>query len=468
MKKKKIEFELWWLWIPVMVFSFFKGLQTEDILIGGVLMSLFVVSIIGVAMHPRKPRVIYSHLNTMLRYVFWHMTIGMLVILWSIFGLALLGLLSAIPDWLLPGWGVVIVIFVNLTLVYFVYWSRPYSRKRSGIAAVDAAIARYRMPGEIVQSQWMPDMVVDGGRYRVAAYFKDEHSDATILGFTLDGRVVREEALMSKILKCMKLAGNIMHPQSINFRTEAYKNTKKGIQLAHKALREWNRIFRNFPAEYAEEVQWLRRGIEMVIEFGEGMCAYWYLEAEYGMRHGNTRMKEVRYEDVEWLNSQVEAHRREQGRLEAWEAVFRAVRILSNFLYEQPQYRTRERAALLEVIENMDIIREIWQLRDEGIVAGPYVGMTSDIRARWLPRLAWVDLADSWAAQGYEGKALEAKKREYLAEQARLEAERKRQEEAERERRRQEKEAEKARRRKARRAQRKAQATESQEAGGKA
>ncbi|MFO3796498.1 MAG: hypothetical protein ACK8QZ_04335 [Anaerolineales bacterium] len=456
---KKIEFELWWLWVPVAIFTFFHSIslaqQGADIIPFGISFSLFIVSFLAVGFHPRKPQVIYSHLNTMLRYIYWIMNITMFVLLWSIFGAALLNpVLLDIPDWVLFVWFIGIVTPMGLTLAYFLYWSLPYSRKRSGIAAVDAAIERYRKPGEHLDWQWIPDMVVEGNRYRAVVYLTGGLNAP--LAFDLYGKVVRDEALMNKIVQCVKMAGNIMHPERINWRADAYKNTQKALRLGHKALQEWSRLFGRLPLEYAGEVEWLRRGLEMWLESAEKMCHYWYLEAEYGMRHGNTRMKEVRYEDVEWLNRQVNLNLDENG-LEQWDQVFRAVRILDDFLVRQHQYYTAERKAIIEVMVDHELtMRDVRRAKERGVVIVPYLGMTEDDRMMWRSRLAWVDLVDSWVAQGYTGKALEAKKQEYLAEQARLEAERK-----------QQKEAEKARKREERKMRRKAKAVKSKEAGGK-
>lgn len=451
---KKIEFEWWWLWVPVVAFTFSHFLSLheqkgEDIVSFGIYVSLFVVSVSAIFFRPRKPHVIYAHLNSMLRRTFWIVNGAALILLWSAFGEAALKL--HIPDWLSFVWLISVTTIMGLAIAYFLYWSHPYSRKRSGIAAVDAAIARYRKPGEKIDGQWIPDMVIDEKRYRAVVYLTDGRWNA-LLGFELDGTLVRDETLTNKIVQCVRFAENIMHADRINWRADGYKDTRKAIRLGEKALQQWSRLFRGLPAEYAGEVEWLRRGLEMWLEFAEGVCRYWYLEAEYGMRHGNTKMKEVRYEDVERLNEEVNVYRREQERLMngEWQPVFQAAHSLNNLLYRQTQLHTAERKALIDM---MLLFQGDVSYKEKKMF--PYMPMTADDRRAWLSRLAWVDLVDSWVAQGYEGKALEAKKREYLAEQAQLEAERKRQEEAEKARRREEQ----AQKRAARKAQRKQKET---------
>ncbi|PWH15293.1 MAG: hypothetical protein DDG60_06020 [Anaerolineae bacterium] len=447
MKKIKIEFEWWWLWIPVVIFSFFKMMDfnKSSLFLSGLYMSLFLLASLGIGFRPRKPTVIYSHLNTMLRHLYWIVSGAALVLLWSAFGETASGL--DIPGWLAFVLFLGVMALMGLSVVYFLYWSLPYSRKRSGIAAVDAAIERYRKPGERIDWQWIPDMVIEKNRYRAVVYLTGGLNAP--LAFDLHGKVIRDEALMNKIVQCVKMAGNIMHPERINWRADAYKNTQKAIRLGHKALRKWSRLFGGLPVEYAGEVEWLRRGLEMWLESAEEMCHYWYLEAEYGMRQKNTQMKEVRYEDVEWLNRQVNL---DENRLDKWDQVFRAVRILDNFLVRQHQYYTAERKAIIKVMVDHELtMRDVRRTKERGVVIVPYLGMTADDRMMWRSRLAWVDVVDSWAAQGYTGKALEAKKREYLEEQARLEAERERQEEAEKARQREER----AQKRAARKAQRK-------------
>lgn len=450
------KFELWWLWVPVLIVTAPQLPKDHPNVVSGAAYStLFALALMGVFFRPRTPKVIYSHLNSMLRRVMWLMSTFTITFVWGVVGIAVLKV--NVADWVI-GMGIFAMsIVMGVTLTYLIYWSLPYSRKRSGIAAVDAAIERYRKPGEIVQSQWMPDMIVDEERYRVAAYFKDPHSDPVVLGFTHDGQVVREEMVMDKVLRCMKLAGKIMHPQSINERANGYKETQKALRLGHRALQKWQTLFDKFDVQYVSDVEWLRRGLEMWMEYGEGVCRYWYLEAEYGMQHGNTRMREVRYEDVERLNRQVDVFQRVVERVDEWQAVWRAARRLNDLFYRQPLLRTAERKALVDMmLLFQDGMRPALLLREENVLLVPYIGMTNEIRKNWQERLAWVDLVDSWVAQGYTGKALEAKKREYLLEQARREAEQKQQEEAE-----------KARKREERKMRRKAKAVKSTEVGGK-
>lgn len=445
MKKQKFEFELWWLWVPVLVATSLRLVNHP------IAFLLFVLALLNVGLYPRKPRVIYAYLNSMLGIVKWAMSVYSIVIAGAIAWIATKKIM--VSDELLFASSLISIGIFGIYLAYAAYWSLPYSRKRSGIAAVDAAIARYRKPGEKIEGQWIPDMIIDGKRYRAVIYLTGGLNAP--LGFELDGGVVRDETLTNTIVQCLKFALNIMYPERINWRTDAYKDLQKAIRLGKKALQQWSRLFGGFPSEHAVEIERLRRGLEMWLEFAEGLCRYWYLEAEYGMRHGNVKMKEVRYEDVERLNAEVDVYRREQERYinGEWEPVFRAARRLANLLYEQPKLRTGERKALIDLMlefQYADVFEEARYFGKEKKLV-PYLPMTAREMHAWRSRLEWVDLVDSWVAQGYEGKALEAKKREYLAEQARLEAERKRQEEAEKARQREEQ----AQKRAVRKAQRK-------------
>lgn len=457
---KKIEFELWWLWVPVVLFSFFKGLQTKDILIGGVFSSLFVVSFLGVMLRPRKPKVIYSHLNTMLRHLYWIVSGAALVLLWSAFGKAALDL--DIPDWLAFILFLGVMALMGLSVAYFLYWSLPYSRKRSGIAAVDAAIERYRKPGEQVGGAWVAPVVIEGKRYYSVTYrqFVNHQAIDENLGFGEDGVVVRNEELMDKIAQGWRLAWNVSNPEQINVRTESYKMLGTLLRLLEKKVfPRWGMWSQAIGPAYVKDMETIRRALEKQVIHAKLGRERYYREAEWGMRHGNTKLREVPYEEVVALNEQDRIFQFLVENLDVLDRGVEAALRLSKVLRtdERLRKKVKELEYVLEALLNTSQrIRDVKAYLARGEVERAYHGMTPEDKQGWLSRLAWVDLVDSWVAQGYTGEALEAKKREYLLEQARREAEQKQQEEAE-----------KARKREERKMRRKAKAVKSTEAGGK-
>ena len=363
-----------------------------------------------------------------------------------------------LPDFVLVGVPLLIVAGASFMLAYLLYWSLPYSRKHSGIAAVDAAIERYRKPGEQVGGAWVAPVVIADKRYRMVVYrnrdgsrygYRDEP-----LAFDENGVVVRDLGLMNKVVQGNRLAWNVSFPEQINARTEAYKELGRFPVLLARALKkmtEWQAIL---GPRRKDDLRAVGAALVSIGEYMRQLREAHYREAEWGMLHGNTKLKEVAFEEVARLNAELKPHAVFYDRFDVMKRGVEAAMRISQAL-KRDWALARQVKGLGYVLYLLTEARERVEKAEEHRKAGTqetyYDGLSAKEVGDWRARLAWVEVVDSLMAQGYTGEALEAKKREYLAEQARLEAERKRQEEAERTRQREEQ----AQKRAARKAQRK-------------
>lgn len=396
-------------------------------LIGYVELFLLSIVLLWFPFRPRKPKAVYARLNQMFMDAYIAMSGFLLFVLFYVVFDA-----DFIPPTLVA---ISLLTLMALYLVYRWYWSQPFARKKTGIAAVDEAVQRYRKPGEGfagVGGGWSPDIIVEGKVYKVFAY--GGVLESTQVAFDLQGNVERDATRMDKIHATMALALRFLNPYAHIEVMQFYKN-------AQKAQRAWKTIKQKFNAwaaplmaqdnQLEPVLERVRSSFETITQMNKSLMDFFVQEGEWGLRHGNTRLEQVRYEDVMTINV---LWREKMGwladRADEVENSLDAGKTLLSAIKQVPdetRRKVRELEVLLsEVLPRLETLLGAWKDWKGRGVQDYYRGMESDERERWRARLAWVDLVDSWVAQGYTGEALEAKKEAYLKAQERAERERQR------------------------------------------
>lgn len=409
--------------------------MNED-LIGHIGLYLLSLILLWFAFRPRKPKEVYGRFNQMLRdgYVSGFGVLSF-ALLYGIFGDLLTKLplgehIFALAPFAAPIW-------LILYLSYRWYWSQPFSRKKTGIAAVDEAVQRYEKPKEYLRGivhDWTPDIVVDGKAYKLFTNNADEPS----LAFDLNGQVVRDETLMRKIAATLLFGLWFVHPEYNSFRFQAYGKIKKAMHnIQRRWLARWEQLFpsKSVPDGYRQHFETLKKTLEFVHEYGIQHLRLFEAEGEIGLRHGYTRAERIEYEEAERINQ--EWRRFYQWAVDNIDVLRQGIKVAkllrSEVLAQRLVLPGRSKKELLWLIgailimetgERLPLLEKFAQAGE----IGDWYGMTEEHLANWRARLAWVDLVDSWVAQGYTGEALEAKKQEYLEAQERAERERRREE----------------------------------------
>ena len=193
---------------PVLLWAGLKeGLLTS------VLTFLFVGGLIGFSGWKRPTRMAWLHNRLMLGLIMLLSGAPSLGIMWATLANAFH--LKADPEcqyhWIRflldseTGAWAVTLLMISLAIggvLYLIYGVQStFLVKKTGNAAVDAAIARYRQPGERVVVG-RPRLVVDGAGYYQAVYIQGEGPDAPAEPLLVreDGEVVRDEALARRVL----------------------------------------------------------------------------------------------------------------------------------------------------------------------------------------------------------------------------------------------------------------------------
>src|SRR5690349_10293776 len=107
---------------------------------------LFTSGLLLIGFRPRKPWIIHAYMNKMFIKVFLVVDLATGAMLWWMGLSADLGMNGNAGFVIL----LLIVTLMGISMVYVLYWGLPFSRKQKGVAAVDAAIARYRKEEEEV------------------------------------------------------------------------------------------------------------------------------------------------------------------------------------------------------------------------------------------------------------------------------------------------------------------------------
>ncbi len=368
---------------------------------------LVTAILLAVGFRPRQPWVIHAHMNKMFIKVAFS--------IWFVFGLALL---SAIPiiELSLPSWtgyivGLLTILFLIFSMVYVLYWSQPFSRKQTGVKAVDKAVERYKRPGEQVEGAWAPPMELDDKRYW-NIYYTGQNKKQWLL-IDEQGQVLSDEAVAHTLRDMLRLVYQIGHPEYINNRTSAYMSSQKGITGLKTLLGQYEQL--SLPVrehnggKYADEMLAVRRAAEVGLRFQDGMCNYWLYEAEWGNKRGGTKLKELRYADWQeligvlhqntlWLRDEIETL--EQGALAA-----KKIRQLTKKHPELAKNSPSLQYLLDAVITQHDDLNEAFDDLRQGRVRGYERGLDDELKG-WRSLLEWVRQVDGWVVDGYTDKQI--------------------------------------------------------------
>lgn len=372
---------------------------SEKLLLDSLGLILLFILALRLLFRPRSPKVIYAHLNTMIdRVGFWPVT-GMLL------GIHLISVLTYSYK-LLPedGYISVLPIFVFLLLlglntVYVLYWSQPFSRQRTGVRTVDEAVARYKKPGERavgVIGGWCPDLVVDGKVYKLLGYYLNR-TQIGLLAFDLDGNVIQEEALMHKVVACMRLAGQCTNPEEINARAAIHSRIEKAIAGVEEILSRYAVAARVTEAESKPVLQ-LNQIVELLNVMKQDFTLYKeYLEEEARECNllGGTQAQKIPYTSVEKLNELWRNNRQWQleaiGNLPAWK---KAVKALKGQLKELGGYKDLRELVERALPEYLDTYRKVAEWQAAGEVEDRFAKIQPDEIDIWRSRLEWVQQVD--------------------------------------------------------------------------
>jgi hypothetical protein len=286
--------------IVLCILLFSQMVSKNSILHPAIGVLLFVTIILGTGFRPRKPYVIHSYINRMFLKVFLVVSLGMAAVVgWATFSILKLDInLNA-------GFIVMLLIvaLMCLALVYVLYWSLPFSRKTTGIAAVDAAIAKYKKPKEEVAGAWEPPAVVDGKAYHLISY---QGQKETPLAFDRQGNIVRDIELMQKISCCSQLAIQTARPDAINQRTSSYMRTQKGMKQLELGLQKYDQWVKPLEKLCASaDIVNVKQHLILFKRYAPAVCEGWELEAEWGRQRGNAHLKEVHYEEMLALSKRI-------------------------------------------------------------------------------------------------------------------------------------------------------------------
>jgi len=364
-------------------------------------------------LRPRKPKVIHAHFNRMLSRLFWLLMIPVTVVL-------VLGTIAP-PEYAIYI-AIALSVFVVLGTFYSLYWSHSFSRKRTGVKAVDEAVERYKKPGEKVEGAWAPPMELEGGRYW-NAYYVDPRSDEREW-IVLDGQggVLTDEGKAEVLRAMLRVVYLVAYPDEINRRTNTYMSSQKGIEGMKVLLNEYPyyaAMDGQSGGRYTKEMQAVKRAARVILRFHESVCSYWLYEAEWGKKHGGTNLKKFSYADwrqlmdvlhekLLWLRDEIETLEEGAG---AAEKVQRHLEENPEVLKRVPNFRYMLEA----VIDQRDELKVGFDTLREGVVPGYELGMDEGELKGWRSRLEWVRQVDEWRAAEYEGEALEEMKKKAMA-----------------------------------------------------
>ena len=198
--------------------------------------------------------------------------------------------------------------------VYFFKTARPaFLVKKTGNAAVDAAIARYRQPGERVVVG-RPRLVVDGAGHYQAVYIQGEGPDAPAEPLLVreDGQVVQDEALARRVLTVGDAAFELGEPGALDQRYELYRRISKLKREleAHEWLREKRekRLDERYP-RLRPIYETLMASVEIFLEYLRRLQGDLEQLAEWLWEKGGPKIKMLSEEEVEAMEKNLEAIR---------------------------------------------------------------------------------------------------------------------------------------------------------------
>jgi hypothetical protein len=310
---------------------------------------------------------------------------------------------------------ILLICFIVLNTIYALYWSQPFSRKKTGVRVVDEAVGLYKKPGEQIMDAWVPALVAEGRRYR-NAFYTGRGKEWIVIDE--QGNVLRDARIAHKVRNMLRLALQTAHPGYINERTNAYTSSQKAIQGMHALLGQFEQSVEPVRGEggekYDDDILALKKAAEVALRFQEGMCEYWMIEAKWGNEHGGTKLKELQFEDWRWLMEQLREKvmwlRDEIETLEAGATAAKNIVRLMKKKEEVGKSSPRLTYLLEAVISQRESLAEGFEDLKVGRMRGYERGMDEDELAGWRSRLEWVKQVDSWIAQGLTGRELEKMK----------------------------------------------------------
>jgi hypothetical protein len=388
--------------LVIALLMLFSQMVAEEPLIHPLLsVFLFMTIILWIGFRPRKPHVIHFYMNGMFRKVFLLMviTIGIAMVWIYVYSITVLTVYE-IPR---PVFLIVLLLtapIAGIVLVHTLYWSLPFSRKVKGVAAVDAAIARYKRPGESVAGAWEPDLVVDGQAYSIVSYHNHK-KETGMLGLDLQGKVVRDPQLIDKIGACSRLAQHVANPELINARTDGYTNTQKMLKLLDQGLARYDRSVRVLGKEGAKAGEDLKQALILFREYSMALCEMWYLEAEWGQQRGNAHLKEVRYEELLELSGRMRAYPLMAEKLEVMLAGMEAAQTILKRIQKDAaiHHQSPDLKPLAELILGFrESAETALEFKAKGKVLTRYTGLSEQDRENWEERLKWVDKVEQGKA----------------------------------------------------------------------
>ena len=345
------------------------------------------------AFRPRKPYVIHSHMNKMFMKTFLAVDLGI--------ALAFLPLSWAVskdidlPDWAVSLHGIISMLIMGLSMVYVLYWSQPFSRKRTGVRAVDEAVERYKKPKETIVDMWAPALVLNGERYRNAYYVGGRREWIII---NEQGKVLHDEKTAHTLRNMLRIALQIAHPEHINYRTNAYVSSQNGTKTMRTLLAQYDTIMEPVRTaggkRYEDEIEAVKRAAEVGVRFQEGMCAYWLAEAEWGNKQGGTKLKELTYED--WLKLIERLHKETlwlRDEIDTLKTGAAKAEVIRKRLKKQGMSEQLN-GLLTAVIGQNAELTEAYAGLEAGCVIGYERGMDAEELSAWQSRLAWVKEVD--------------------------------------------------------------------------
>jgi hypothetical protein len=351
-------------------------------------------------LRPRKPKIIHSHMNKLLKKIFFTIMISFtLTMLWI--STAMLTTLKILGKDFITVTALSILAIGILVFIYIIYLSQPFSRKRMGVKVVDDAIDKYKKSGERavgIINGWGPDIVVDGFTYKKFVYTPQKRNLVVgRLAVDLEGNIVRSAELMDKIERCDQLAQQFVNPEMINNRTNMYSSAIKADKAWQKMLREYEvmlvQLKETRKKKLYEHANKLYDTFLMYCEYNHILMDIWMNEAKWGMENGNTQLKKIEYVDVVkmenywkekmswWFDKYIEF---DKG-IESGRVVKKG--ISNGSITEIPNLRF----LINELIKFQPTMKHIEAWVQMGQVRDKYTGLTEEKQEAWEARLAWVE-----------------------------------------------------------------------------
>ena len=377
-------------------------------------LALLMTMIVSLGFRSRKPKEIFYHRNRQFQRMFWvfeFFIVGLVTLIYLYFEI------DSPMDRL---FGISVTALVILTIVSAIYvlLTREASwRHSTGIEVIDERRELYvKGPEEIIGGGWLPALVLDGKPYQIVRYGFSNG----LLTFNHDGEIVRDQEVMDKLMRILRLALSALDPDEGEIRAESYISTQKLLEGLNAVLPVYDQMIEPFEAPQdsalAKELEGLRLGFEILQTYATYLLDDWMLEAHWGHEKGWPKIKEVSYEEMLDTDNSMRAvpyiadHAKEMRRaIDAIGPVRKALRS-----YKGDSQMKAGIEGLLDAMHMAD--KEIKFIEKNPIeyVKQKYRPMQKSELKMWKDRLEWVERVDRWIAHGITGKDLEAQKNKWF------------------------------------------------------